>query len=77
MNKAIRQRVMNALGTLADFLEEAHQEDIDNNHYGDYRGSEIPIDYYKNGCSYCVAIQEGRKSIALLKNGRREHEQAR
>jgi hypothetical protein len=38
--------------TLADYLEEAHRDDIEHRHHGDPGGAA--------GCSYCQAIKAGR-----------------
>jgi hypothetical protein len=41
------------LATLADYLEEAHREEVRNRHYGDGR----------KGCTYCDAIRDARKAL--------------
>ena len=42
------------LRTLANYLEETHREEIDNDHYGDDREQ----------CSYCQAIKAARELLA-------------
>ena len=50
MNSEERQTML----TLADFLEEAHESEIDNNHSGD--GPD---------CTYCDAIAAARRLLAF------------
>jgi hypothetical protein len=50
--------ILDALETLTEYLEESHEDEIANEHYGD--GSE--------GCSYCEAIANA-KDIIRKANG--------
>jgi len=58
MNKS-KKRAIEALGRLADYLQEAHYEETASKHHGD-----------SGRCSYCVAIKEGREAIAALKGAK-------
>lgn len=44
---------------LADFLEEAHQSEMDARHHGDVRRSGPA----PRNCSYCAAIQRARRVV--------------
>lgn len=45
---------------LADFLEEAHQPELDARHHGDVRRSGPA----PRACSYCAAIKRARLAVA-------------
>ena len=44
------KQAIETIRTLVEYLEEAHQDEIDKKHYGD-----------KEPCSYCRAIREGTR----------------
>ena len=46
--------LLNLLRDMKDFLKEAHQEEIDNDHYGD------------DSCSYCDKIKEAEELIDAI-----------
>lgn len=53
--EAARDEELGQLGELADFLEEAHEDEIRNRHHGDAGGSRT--------CSYCQAIKKARRLV--------------
>ena len=48
--------ILEAVALLTEYLEEAHQDELDNNHYDDEPGT----------CSYCHAIAKGKEAMNEL-----------
>jgi hypothetical protein len=61
-----RDTLLEIMEELADFLEEAHQPELDTRHHGDVgRVGPAP-----RSCSYCAAIKRARQVIGRERRGK-------